>query len=679
MTKLVSPQTFDREFNVKAYGATGDGSTDDRAAMQLALDALNANGGGTLIIPPGTYILAQALNIGPAGNIRVVANGATLRRSASAPSDMFALIQNIVPEGQAGETSYSGYSGSKNIHISGGIWDVNGRAGGPTFKSNGLIFAHSTNITIKDLTVLDVLGYHAIEINSTDGAVVENCTFSGFNDDNDTRQASAAVQFDFPSAPTMAALLYDNTFCKNVSMIGCTTKESADLGSYGRMVESHSTVDGFAHENIRIVDNYARGLIDYSILAQGWQNCVISGNTFESCNGGIKLEIPDGILIGDKSPIQNIVVADNVLDDMGVANGNVSGTLFVGGVYVLGLSSTVNGRNISISNNVIRKWLNSHAIVVDRGTQIKITGNSISEGSASSALGRAMYVLDSTYVIVSNNSVNSIKEGGLRVTTSSNCQVENNVMFDIGTHGIQLIGAGTDVQISDNYIKGAGRATNVTYSGVTIGASYVGFSVTGNKIRKFGSGNEVLHGISITSTCSGGLVRYNDLFDTTIDDDSVTPVTTVTSPTLLLYRTTTQAIANNTDTVVAWSSAQKNTGPTTWWSSGAVNNIVLPWAGLYHVTCFVGWASNATGVRAVHLNRTVTIATSNFKMGVSTTGSGAAEGGRVVNFSGMLHEATAGTVYILAAYQNSGGNLNIDNMQSGQQAEAWISLTYLGN
>jgi len=48
----------DRVFDVRDYGAVGDGVTDDRAAFQLALDAIQANGGGTLYVPHGyTFLL----------------------------------------------------------------------------------------------------------------------------------------------------------------------------------------------------------------------------------------------------------------------------------------------------------------------------------------------------------------------------------------------------------------------------------------------------------------------------------------------------------------------------------------------------------------------------------------------------------------------------------------------
>lgn len=43
--------------DVRTYGAIGDGVTDDRPALQAAIDALAAEGGGVLRVPSGTYLL----------------------------------------------------------------------------------------------------------------------------------------------------------------------------------------------------------------------------------------------------------------------------------------------------------------------------------------------------------------------------------------------------------------------------------------------------------------------------------------------------------------------------------------------------------------------------------------------------------------------------------------------
>lgn len=46
-------------YNVLDYQATGDGATDDTEAIQAALDACHAAGGGTVFFPAGTYVTGQ--------------------------------------------------------------------------------------------------------------------------------------------------------------------------------------------------------------------------------------------------------------------------------------------------------------------------------------------------------------------------------------------------------------------------------------------------------------------------------------------------------------------------------------------------------------------------------------------------------------------------------------------
>jgi hypothetical protein len=63
--------------NVKSYGATGDGSTDDTAAIQAAIDSFGSGGvlatanGGTLYFPPGLYKITGGLLIQQTG-VRIV-------------------------------------------------------------------------------------------------------------------------------------------------------------------------------------------------------------------------------------------------------------------------------------------------------------------------------------------------------------------------------------------------------------------------------------------------------------------------------------------------------------------------------------------------------------------------------------------------------------------------------
>ena len=69
-------------FNVKAYGAKGDGTTDDAPAFQAAFSAAVAAGGGTIYIPPtpSCYLFNSTLNLtGGAGGAayQIIFEGAT--------------------------------------------------------------------------------------------------------------------------------------------------------------------------------------------------------------------------------------------------------------------------------------------------------------------------------------------------------------------------------------------------------------------------------------------------------------------------------------------------------------------------------------------------------------------------------------------------------------------------
>ncbi len=46
-----------RIYNIRDYGAKGDGTTLDTAALQAAIDACTAEGGGTVLVPAGTFLI----------------------------------------------------------------------------------------------------------------------------------------------------------------------------------------------------------------------------------------------------------------------------------------------------------------------------------------------------------------------------------------------------------------------------------------------------------------------------------------------------------------------------------------------------------------------------------------------------------------------------------------------
>lgn len=78
------PSVYLDYFNVKNYGAAGNGSTDDTAAIAAAISAASSAGGGTVFFPAGTYLSGTQtlannvffLGAGPGASIIKLKNGA---------------------------------------------------------------------------------------------------------------------------------------------------------------------------------------------------------------------------------------------------------------------------------------------------------------------------------------------------------------------------------------------------------------------------------------------------------------------------------------------------------------------------------------------------------------------------------------------------------------------------
>src|SRR5256885_3048177 len=70
-------------YDVKAYGAKGDGVTDDTAAIQLALDTAGASVGGVVWAPPGTYITSARLIVPFSVEFRGAGRNSTTLKAAN--------------------------------------------------------------------------------------------------------------------------------------------------------------------------------------------------------------------------------------------------------------------------------------------------------------------------------------------------------------------------------------------------------------------------------------------------------------------------------------------------------------------------------------------------------------------------------------------------------------------
>ena len=192
LSLFLSINTFaNSTYNVKDYGATGNGKTLDHTAINRAIDAAATNGGGQVILPAGTYLC---------GSIRLKSN-IDLHLSAgakilAAPASMKAYDESEVfgaPEYQDGGHTYFHNSliwaeSQQNVSITGmGMIDGEGLTKRDTEKAGNvqggsigtgdkaIALKLCRNITIRDITIYRG-GHFAIIITGCEIGTIDNVT-----------------------------------------------------------------------------------------------------------------------------------------------------------------------------------------------------------------------------------------------------------------------------------------------------------------------------------------------------------------------------------------------------------------------------------------------------------------------------------------------------------------------
>jgi hypothetical protein len=213
-------------YNVKAFNAAGNDSTDDTAALQAALNAANTDGGGVVYLPKGVY-RHTGLTFYP----NTVIQGASGLRGTvtSAPSAASILKYTSSGSGRA-------YDARDCVGLV--IWDVALLYNHPSFTGPVLDLSKNT-LTPNAITV-------------------ERCVIGG----ETSSSASAAALVNLPGVV-------------NATIRGCILRYGVD-GILGRSVSGDIT------NAIRIENNFNVGsaLSGYIIknAGQGW---MVTGNAFE--------------------------------------------------------------------------------------------------------------------------------------------------------------------------------------------------------------------------------------------------------------------------------------------------------------------------------------------------------------------------------------------------------------
>lgn len=483
--------------NVRDYGATGDGTTDDAAAIQAALDAASSTyAGSTLYIPPGTYLVSSELEI--KGSVWInCAPGTTIRRGSSS---MQYLIKNF-------NSSYgpTGYGGRGGIRITGGVWDGDG--GNLTGNITVIIFAHAKGVIVEDVTVRNVRDWHGIEINSSQDVTIRSCTIEGFNPFTTTRWYSEAIQIDLAinssALPGIGATAYDNTPCDNVTIDNVTVRGYGTLGSFGCLTGSHSWADGHKMTRIKVVNCYADGLSDYMVNATNWDDLIVANNICQNSNSFVAFQLPTSGMTAD---MFRCVIAGNSIYNTGTINAASavnSAAILIQGNDVSGAGNVV--REVTVSNNVFHTvgntgtaitCVNVADLVINGGSMKNMTANGISVKGCRTALVNGVKVAGAgtkSIVIWDGTNINS---AGTTVTncvidnagdhaidiSSQGCTVSDCILEEQVTSGKALLRVnGTDTIVAGNNFWRRGGSTGS--NGIQVESSATSSYFTGNRLK----------------------------------------------------------------------------------------------------------------------------------------------------------------------------------------------------
>ena len=369
--------------NVRDYGAAGDGTTDDRQAIQDALDV-----GGHVYVPPGVYAVTSGV-LRIQRRTRLTADpAATILRAG--PTE--GLLTNAEPGGPGG------YSGHGSILIEGGTWDVNG-ACEPGYAC-GITVAHAEDVTVRDLTILNVPGWHAVEINSSRSVLVDNCRFKGFRHDGD-RNFSEAIQVDAAIGESTGVAPFDGTVCDGVEVRSCRFGGGGADGTepWPRGIGTHTAPTTW-HRNIKIVGNTFDAASWCAIRTYWWDRCLITGNQIIGATGdGIVVDYNSRYTLVHGNQVvdsgrNGILVAHgctqvDVRDNTVIGSGQAANNTY-GGVRVAGSSY------VRVTGNTIRRraagndaryglWIEASAAGIQRyGNDCRYGGYSATLGDFSS-------------------------------------------------------------------------------------------------------------------------------------------------------------------------------------------------------------------------------------------------------------------------------------------------------
>jgi hypothetical protein len=317
-------------FNVRSFGATGDGQTLDNPAIDGAIQAAFAAGGGTVFVPAGTYLCGSihlTNNLHLYLDAGAVILGAPQNLNAYDPTEPW-----TPPAYQDGGHCYFHNSliwgeNLTNVSITGpgiinggglvrsdkildemsgyNIWNKPGAGrtnSGPVRLGNKAIALKlCRNVLIRDVTIFHG-GHFAILVTGCDNLTVDNVTMDTDRDGIDidccrnTMVSNCRINSpnDDALCPKSSFALGTNVITENLTIVNCQVSG----------FQEGTLLDGTMQPS-----RARNGRIKFGTEASGgFRNCTVANCTFRGCKGLALEEVDGGIM--ENITLNNLTMMD---------------------------------------------------------------------------------------------------------------------------------------------------------------------------------------------------------------------------------------------------------------------------------------------------------------------------------------------------------------------------------
>ncbi|MBW3113479.1 hypothetical protein KYJ26_16620 [Bacillus sp. MCCB 382] len=444
----LSAQLADIAYNVKSYGAKGDGITNDTTVLQNLINTVSSQGGGSIFFPKGIYVAYLQLP----SNIRLV--GVGYDSCIKLPAGFKYAVPVIINKDHT--------NGNKNITIenirvdgnkSGLAADAVKDTGQPW---EGIDIILGTDLRFKNVWIencenegLDLDGGENILI---DGLYVSNCGGSPLHPSN----GQGAYSSKNVIIRNVWSKNNGHTYSRSVFIYGSNDVVFDGFFSDGDYMGLQILAEKVKANNISIKNSVNRGILvsgaskdiqfsNVSIINAGGEGLVIADQTTEKNISLINVSVK-GSVLNNYSLAGKKIQMDNCVS---ISSGSI-GVFLQGSDFdlanVKSIGSTGRGVQIEASgvriNGLAVKEGSTHGVNIFNSSNLVLSGSEI---SANQGFGITLNGTANNYGIVGNNLTSNTS--GAMYGSRSGHFVSNNLGLDTIVNrqkGVATVNAGTD-------------------------------------------------------------------------------------------------------------------------------------------------------------------------------------------------------------------------------------------